>query len=57
MSDEGGKREMKNKVKAAVLTSKERIEIMEFPIPETGENDALLHVEACGYVDLTVKLI
>ncbi|MEK3990247.1 zinc-dependent alcohol dehydrogenase [Robertmurraya sp. FSL R5-0851] len=34
--------------KAAVLTGKETIEIMEFPIPETGDNDALLHVEACG---------
>jgi threonine dehydrogenase-like Zn-dependent dehydrogenase len=39
---------MSYKVKAAVLTEKETIEIMEFPIPETGENDALLHVEACG---------
>ncbi|WP_428908042.1 zinc-dependent alcohol dehydrogenase [Niallia sp. Krafla_26] len=36
------------KFKAAVLTGKETVEILEFPMPEIGENDGLLHVEACG---------
>lgn len=39
---------MAEKAKAAVLTGKEKVEIMEFPIPETGEDDGLLKVEACG---------
>lgn len=41
-------KDLTKKVKAAVLTAKEKVEIMEFPIPETGENDGLLQVEACG---------
>ncbi|MBM4763636.1 zinc-binding dehydrogenase [Bacillus sp. B15-48] len=38
--------------KAAVLKGKEKIEIMEFPIPEIGSNDGLLHIESCGVCGL-----
>ena len=38
--------------KAAVLTGKEQIEMMEFPIPTIGENDGLLRVESCGVCGL-----
>ncbi|MBT2669012.1 zinc-binding dehydrogenase [Bacillus sp. ISL-4] len=38
--------------KAAVLTGKEQMEIMEFQIPETGDNDGLLLVESCGVCGL-----
>lgn len=34
--------------KAAVLLEAGRIEICEFPLPEIGEDDGLLRVEACG---------
>jgi threonine dehydrogenase-like Zn-dependent dehydrogenase len=39
---------MAKMAKAAVLTKKETIEIMEFPIPEIGIQDGLLRVESCG---------
>lgn len=39
---------MVTKAKAAVLVGPRRVEIEEFPLPETGEEDALLRIEACG---------
>lgn len=39
---------MAQKSKAAVLTAPHKIELEEFPLPETGPDDALLRVEACG---------
>jgi threonine dehydrogenase-like Zn-dependent dehydrogenase len=39
---------MPTKSKAAVLTGPRRIEIQEFAIPETGDDDGLLRVESCG---------
>jgi threonine dehydrogenase-like Zn-dependent dehydrogenase len=38
--------------KAAVLTGKEQIEIMEFPIPTIGNDDGLLRIESCGVCGL-----
>jgi threonine dehydrogenase-like Zn-dependent dehydrogenase len=34
--------------KAAVLVAPGKVEIEEFPLPQTGEDDALLRIEACG---------
>lgn len=39
---------MTDKARAAVLTGPRRIEIEEFPIPETSEDSALMKIEACG---------
>jgi threonine dehydrogenase-like Zn-dependent dehydrogenase len=39
---------MATRAKAAVLVGPRKIEIEEFPLPETGDDDALLRVEACG---------
>ncbi|MBD2843790.1 alcohol dehydrogenase catalytic domain-containing protein [Paenibacillus sp. IB182496] len=33
---------------AAVLTAKEKVEIMKFPIPEIGEREGLMKIESCG---------
>ena len=37
-----------SKALAAVLESPRNLQLREFPIPETGEDDAVLSVEACG---------
>lgn len=39
---------MKHSVKALVLEAPRRLVVHEFDVPEIGENDALLRVEACG---------
>lgn len=39
---------MTDKARAAVLTGPRRIEVEEFPIPETSEDTALMKIEACG---------
>lgn len=36
------------KARAAVLTSPEKIEIREFPLPSIGDDDGLMRIEACG---------
>ncbi len=39
---------MSARVRAAVLTAPETIEIREFPLPDCGEDDGLLRIEATG---------
>jgi threonine dehydrogenase-like Zn-dependent dehydrogenase len=39
---------MVEKARAAVLVAPRRVAIEEFPLPKTGDDDALLRVEACG---------
>ena len=47
---------MASKVKAAVLVAPRQIEIEEFPLPETDDEDSLLRVEACGVCASDVPL-
>lgn len=39
---------MNDRAQAAVLVSPRRIETREYPLPETGDDDALVRIEACG---------
>ena len=39
---------MPKTAKAAVLVAPRQVEIQEFAIPQTGDDDALLRIEACG---------
>ncbi|MDA1216491.1 MAG: alcohol dehydrogenase catalytic domain-containing protein, partial [Chloroflexi bacterium] len=39
---------MTRTAKAAVLVAPRQVEMREYPIPETGDDDALLRIEACG---------
>lgn len=39
---------MSDTITAAVLTGPQRIEVDRFAIPETGDDDAMLRIEACG---------
>jgi threonine dehydrogenase-like Zn-dependent dehydrogenase len=39
---------MPRTAKAAVLVAPRQVEMREYPIPETGDDDALLRIEACG---------
>lgn len=43
-----GSREIPKTAKVAMLTSLEKIEIKEYPMPEVGDDDILVRVEGCG---------
>jgi len=43
-----GNREIPKTAKVAMLTSLEKIEIKEYPMPEVGDDDILVRVEGCG---------
>src|SRR5699024_4197117 len=45
----------KKYAKGAVLTGKEQIDIMEFPIPEIGKDDGLIHLESSGVCGLDIE--
>jgi threonine dehydrogenase-like Zn-dependent dehydrogenase len=42
--------------RAAVLVEKQRLEIEEFPLPETRDDDGLLRVEACGLCGTDIEM-